>query len=150
MSDYLEGKAVRKVTQGLQVTTTATIPGATTDIFNVVGGRVIVKQITGIVTTEIGAGAGNARLLSDPTTLGAANLCNNLDIGGDVVGTMYGITGTVATAMQTGEAVLLAQVTPQIIPEGAIQFLTTAARDGEIQWEVQYTPIDDGAYIEAV
>ncbi len=148
MSDYLEGKAVRKVVRGVQVSRSMGIDGATVDLFNIVGGRVIVSQISGIVTTELGA-SGNCRLIMNPTVATASNLCADNDLGTDDVGTMYGITGTVGDPLQDDDAVLVAQADPLILPAGVIEFLSTSDVDGEILWEVIYTPIDDGAYIES-
>ena len=152
MADYLEGIAVTKVAEGLAVERAAALPPqtATEDLFRIEGGRVLLKQIVGEVTDNIGAVANNTKLEVNPDDAAAGDLCNVLNITGDVAGTLYGITGTPANNMFDSITVLAAQATPVILKEGAIE-LTCAASSvtGAIKWTVIYVPIDKGAYIAA-
>lgn len=151
MSDYLEGKAVRKLHKGIAVSrATATLPQtATGTLFNVVGGRVMITEIIGEVTTAIQNQANNTRLVATPTGGAASNLCANLDIANDAIGTMYSITGTVGTAMQDDLGVAVGQTTPLIVKAGAIGLVCAASNTGSVAWTICYVPIDDGAYVEA-
>ena len=152
MADFLEGKAVRTLNKGLVVRrAAATLPQtATGTLFNVVGGRVAITQILGEVTTAIQNQANNTRLVATPTGGAASNLCANLDIADDAVGTMYGITGTPANGMVDDLGVMPGQATPAIVKVGAIGLVCAASNTGEVAWTVTYVPIDDGAYVEAV
>jgi len=151
MGDFLEGKSVRKIVEGIAVERAAALPPqtATGTLFNVAGGRVLLKQILGRVTTAIGNVANNTNLSHNPADGAAGNLCAVADIDNDAVGTVYGITGTVATALQKSVNVILAQATGQILKEGTIDLICAAnSGTGAIKWTVIYVPIDDGAYIE--
>ena len=151
MSDYLKGKAVRKITEGIAVERDAALPpqSDTEDLFTVVGGRVLLKQIIGEVTTQIGNVANATKLEHNPDDASAGDMCGTVDIDNDDVGTVYGITGTVGTAMQKSTDVLLAQASPQILKAGAIEITCAGSSvSGGIKWTVVYVPIDDGAYIE--
>jgi hypothetical protein len=151
MSQFLEGKSVRKVVEGIAVERPAALPPqtATANLFRVVGGRVLLKQIIGQVTTAIGNVANNTNLSFNPTDAAAGNMCAVADIDNDAIGTVYGITGTVATALQKSTNVLLGQVTSHILKPGTIDLICAAnSGTGAIRWTVIYVPIDDGAYIE--
>ena len=153
MSDYLEGKAVRKVVEGIVVERAAALPpqADTEDIFTVVGGRVLLKQIVGEVTDAIGNVANATNLEFDPDDAAAGDMCDTVDIDDDAAGTIYGITGTPAGNMVKSTDVLVAQAAAQILKPGVIQLTCVGASvDGAIKWSVLYVPIDDGAYIEAV
>lgn len=151
MSDYMEGKAVRKVTEGLVVERATALPPQTAsdDLFTVVGGRVLLKQIIGEVTTQIGAVANNTNLEFNPDDAARGDMCAVLNITGDAVGTLYGITGTAATAMQEATVSLARQATELILKPGVIELHCAGnSGTGAIKWTVLYVPIDDGAYIE--
>lgn len=150
MSDFLAGKSVRKLLKGIQVNRdSATLPQTTTGaLFNVVGGRVAITQIVGEVTTAIQDQANNTRLVATPTGGSASNLCANLSIADDAIGTMYSITGTVGTAMQDDLGAVVDQTIPLIVKAGAIGLVCAASNTGEVKWSISYVPIDDGAYVE--
>lgn len=79
---------------------TATLPQSTAAAkFTVSGGKVLICDIIGEVTTIIEAGANNMKLISNPTVGADVDLCAVLDIAEDAVGTTYHITGTLADAM---------------------------------------------------
>ncbi len=149
MSDYLKGKAVRTLTKGIRVTTSAGLANGNTDLFEIVGGHVIVHQILGVVTTATAAANATTKLASTPDSgAGASDMCDVLVINDDAVGTMYGITGTPGDNMVSSEQVLVGQASEQILPPGNIVLnQADATRTGQIRWEVFYTPVEDGAYI---
>jgi hypothetical protein len=124
--------------------------GADVPIFNILGGRVAIRQIIGEIT--VGAsGATNMTLQSTPTIGTAAAMCLLLSVNAQEVGTLLTITGAVGDAMYGVSAGLAQSMTRDLIlPIGAIEVTSSAAETVTIKWSVFYVPIDDGAYIEAV
>ncbi len=153
MSVLNELDGLRKAVIGERVSkASAALPQtATGNLFTVTGGRVMVLQIMGEVTTIIQNQACNTKLSHDPDVGAAADICAVLDIANDAVGTNYGITGTVADAMVgASHAYLVAQASPLILPAGVITLTTAASNTGAVKWDVLYIPIDEGARISAV
>lgn len=147
MSDYLAGKAVRKIALGIKVDTAIDAVGTgANDIFEVIGGRVLMVDWIGEVTTEIQAAATVSRL-----RIGTTALSDTLDITGDTVGTLYGITGTVANDMYDTSGYRIAQAGALILDEGTVNFHNASGGStGAIAFTMIYIPIDDGAYVEAI
>ena len=151
MSDYIEGKALRKLQLGAKVErATATLPQtAAAAIFNVLVGRVSITRIVGEVTTILGA-VGNMSLEGNPTTGTMVPLCAVVAAGTKEAGTLLGITGTFANAMLAANAgALEAQVHNAVLPVGTIDLRLSASSTGSVKWTLFYVPIDDGAYVEA-
>ena len=144
-------RAIRDVTFGRAVdfTGTTTLPAtATQNLFVVNGGRIILTGIVGEVTTVIQTQACNAKLISTPTTGTAVDLCGVLNISAKEVGCLFGITGTLATALvgaNAGATNLLA--TPIIIPIGVIGLNTSATNTGAIKWRMTYVALDSAASV---
>ena len=149
MSDYLEGKAVRKLHAGLRaVTDPVVFTDASTTLFNVVGGRVLVKQILGVATTAVEDDAITMQLQIDPDVGAAAAFTAATSIRNDALGTRYAVAGFDVTEDIVISTDGMAVGDEFILPIGEINALRSAARTGAIQWEIFYVPIDDGAYIE--
>lgn len=127
---------------------TATLPQtATSAIFTIATGLVLVTQIWGYATTAIGAVATTLKLQSNPTATGSSvDLDATVDANADVVGTIYGITGTAANAMLHGLAII-GQVSPIILPIGTIDLVTGSSTTGSIAWGLRYFPLEAGATI---
>lgn len=119
------------------------------DLFNIEGGNVLVNLILGEVTTIIETKTVNFKLQADPDTGTTTDLCGNLDLSADEVGTLYTITGDAAAdAMQRGESGSVpAQTTAVVVAPGVIQAVVGATHTGSIKWSVWYIPLEDGAYI---
>lgn len=152
MSDYIAGKALRKLLYGKKVDrATATLPQGTTEsLFNVEGGRVLVTLIVGEVTTAIQNQTNNVKLVANPDTGTTVDMCANLDIDDDEIGTLYTIAGAPGTAMQDGmSGAVEGQDEPVVVAAGAIQLTCSASNTGSVKWTLFYVPIDDGAYVEA-
>lgn len=141
------GTVVTRATAALPQTTTASL-------FTVATGRVLLTSLVGAVTTVIQTQANNTKIVFDPTAAGATgDLCANLDITGDAVGTFYSITGTPATAMQDN----LLYVPPNkalawpgiVLDPGAIALTCAASNTGSVSWTVTYVPLDTGATVAA-
>jgi hypothetical protein len=146
------GQVLRNLSLGLAVErATAALPATTQSaLFNVVGGRIAVLGIIGEVTTVIQTQACNTKIRTNPTTGSDVDICANLDITGDEVGCLYGITGTFSDAMvgaNAGATVLPDR--PVVVPIGTIDMVTSATNTGSVKWAIFYEPIDDGAYVTA-
>jgi hypothetical protein len=146
----------RELTRGITVDrATDTLP-ATTDeaLFRITGGRILLVDLVGEVTTVIQTQANNTKLKFNPTATGAdVDLCAVLDITADAVGTLYSLTGTVGDAMTSrllclSAADLLAR--PIVLSEGDIELDCAATNTGSVAWSAVYVPLDSGAELAAV
>ena len=154
MSDFLAGKAIRKMNLGLKVDrATATLPATTTEtIFTVATGRVILTSIVGEVTTVVQTQACNASLISTPTVGTAVLMCAVLNITASEVGCLFSITGLNSDALMilpAGAGLGYCMTHWQVIPIGNIGFVTSATNTGAVKWSVTYFPYDDGATLVA-
>lgn len=135
------GTRVTRATEALPQTNTKSL-------FTVAGGKVLVTSIVGEVTAQIGAVANATKLTVVPTAGPLADLCATTDITGDVIGTLYSITGTVATAMLTDGAVQ-SLVGGVVVNTGSIN-VDCAGNDGgagRVSWVLTYVPLDAGATV---
>lgn len=126
--------------------------GAAVAIFTVSGGRILLRQIIGEVTTAIGAGTTpDAKFQSNPTTGTTTDLCATASIASDEVGTLYGITGTRADAMLESSSGGLPTMNNNglIIPVGGIEFIVDENVAGSIKFDAWYLPLDLGALMVA-
>ena len=122
---------------------------AQTATFTVVG-AVRLISIVGRVTTAIQAAAVNLTLTSNPTVGADSDICANADLNNQPAGTVLGITGTLATALQISatEGALPDQVTPVVLQPGTLDVVTDASRTGQVEWTATYEPITaDGAMV---
>ena len=147
----LKDNAAAKAALGIGVDrATATLPAtATAAIFTVAGGRCLVTQILGEVTTIIQTQACNLKLQGNPTATGSSvDLCADLNISAKAVATLFGITGTLADALLSGLAIV-GQSIPQVVQAGTIDLVTSATNTGSVKWHIRYIPLDEGATITA-
>lgn len=149
--EHFDGDAVQAMTMGKKVSkATATLAGTSTvDLFTVATGRVVVHAIVGEVTTVVQGQTTSCKLISTPTTGTAVDLCAALDLTGDEVGCLYGITGLFSDALVGSDAGATVSLrNPIIVPIGVIGFNNaSAANTGSVKWDIYYTPLDTGATI---
>jgi hypothetical protein len=139
---FFRGSSVSKAAAALPATTTG-------NLFTITGGRILLTGIVGEVTTVIQTQACNTKVVFDPTATGSnVDLCANLDITGAVVGSFFTITGTAATAMQNGLAVV-GMTIPWVLQPGAVALTTAATNSGQVKWKMWYMPIDSGVTVAA-
>lgn len=120
------------------------------DLFTVAGGRVLVTQIVGEVTTIMESKTINIKLQSNPTTGTTNDMCGALDCTGLEAGTLLSITGTAGDAMIAGSSgAVKGMLAPVIVAVGAIEANVGATHTGSIKWSIWYIPLDEGAYVEA-
>jgi len=128
---------------------TATLPQSTTEAkWTITGGKVLICDIIGEVTTIIGAGANLLKLISNPTVGADVDLCATLDIDSAAVGSTFHITGTLTDAMVkkvsgAGDS----QASPIEVSEGTIDISCSASKTGSVKWVLFYIPIDAGAKV---
>lgn len=131
-----------------------TVPqNATTTIFTVAGGRVVVTALTGKVTTVIGGTAPALKLIATPTVGTLNDMCAALTITGSEVGTQFTLPGLPATALYgtiSKSGSVAGPVQTQIVAAGTIGMNVSAAdATGAITWTLCYAPLDTGATVVA-
>lgn len=149
MSEYVDGKSLRKLMLGLKVDHAAeAVAAALTPIFTVAGGRILMTGFLGEMTVVSGANA--VHFEATPTTGASIPLAAALDIDAMVVGDILTITGlgTDAALYNASTAGIPMMYRPMLIPIGSISYHAAAA-EGTMKWTMFYIPIDDGAYVRA-
>ena len=129
--------------------------GSTLNLFNIVGGRVLMTSIIGEVgTVAIGVGPNNSKLKLDASTGSDRDLCADLDIDAYGIGEVLGITGINTDTMippTPGYGSVEGMTVPVVLQDGALALeCDGGAILGKIKWTLHYIPIDDGAYVQAV
>lgn len=114
-------------------------PGQTA--YFTVSGRVMVVKIVGEVTVQIEGVAVSIKLIANPTVGADVDLCTAVVVNGDVVGTMYNITGTLADVMvATTSGAMISQANGIDVAAGTIDLHTDINATGEIKWSIHYIP----------
>jgi hypothetical protein len=126
----------------------STLPQTTQTAYFTVSGKVLISDIVGEVTVEIGAGANNMRIIANPTVGADVDICANLDVDTDAVGTMYHISGTLADALiASTSGAFASQTLPIIVAAGTIDLYCSASKAGQTKWCLYYIPLETGATI---
>lgn len=133
---------------------TASLPQTTAaGLFRITGGKIRILSIVGEVTTVIQTQTNNTKLQFASASPGATtDLCAVLDITAKAVGSLFSITGTLATAMKvtTNNMVVPADdlASPGlVIGPGDIKLSCSASNTGAVKWTVNYEAVDQGANI---
>lgn len=151
MASSIPGRQIRIAKYGITVTrNAANLPQTTSgNLFQVIGGRILLTTIVGEVTSVLQTLANNTRLQA-VNSMGTAvtDMCANADITGRGVGVLFGITGTPSSPMLDGGSV--PQTSELVVQTGFIRLTTAASATGQIKWLVTYIPLDDGAVVTAV
>ena len=147
----MDATAVEELNVGTRVDrTAATLPASTTGTIFTVTGSVLLVSIIGTVGTIIQTQACNLSIsLVDTLTSTTTALCAVLNISAKAAGSLLTITGTLATAMQSG-LILPVQAAPVILVPGNLIITTSATNTGTIGWSVWYVPLTAGASMAAV
>jgi len=127
----------------------ANLPQTTqTPYFTVVGGKVRILDIVGEVTTIIQDAAVNVKLVSNPTVGADVDMCAQVNIQADAIGTMLHITGTPADAMiETVSGCFTAQASEIVVAAGTIDLYADASVTGATKWTIVWLPLDSGARV---
>ena len=122
-------------------------------VFNFVGGRVLLHDLLGVVTTQLEAAALLLHWDADMDVGGDAALSiDSADLTGDVVGTQYLMPAAAGGAMTVPAGGAFLRLFPAlgwVVSAGALDLHASAGNTGGIKWTLFYTPIDDGAYVVA-
>ena len=120
------------------------------ELFKVAGGECQINLIVGEVTALMETKTINFKLFLDADTGTDTDMCGNLDLSADEIGSLYTLEGTVATTMQTGQSgSCIGPEVVIIVSPGGIDATVGATHFGDIKWTLWYTPLEDGAYITA-
>lgn len=153
-----ETKGVQVYRAGLRTETglyvayraTATLPQTTQSALFTVTGRIRLLDIQGVVTTVVQTQANNTKIVANPTVGADVDMCAVLDITAAAVGSVFSITGTLATAMvKTVSGVGVYQAASQTVEAGTIDLSCAASNTGSVKWSLRYMPIDPGAIVVA-
>jgi hypothetical protein len=130
-----------------------TSPLTTGNIFTYTG-TIEIMAIWGRITTVVAAATTNCKLSVKSDALTTYDICANLDIDADPVGSLLSITGTAANAMvSTANGVLAPTQAGRIIAtcttSGVILATYGAASTGAILWQMQWRPLSAGAIVAA-
>ncbi len=126
--------------------------GATTSVFTVGTGRILVTALYGVVSVAAVDGTGDTLLFSaNPTTGTATNMCAaSADLTGSEIGTMVSVQGTIATALQVAKSGAVPGLATggQIVNIGTIDTISSvdAGTGGAVlALHCWFIPLDDGA-----
>jgi hypothetical protein len=145
---------IRDIHVGLLVeATTNPIVTGSNAVFTIAGGRILLVDLLGQVTTELQAAALLLHWDAAPTTGGAAALSiDSADLTGDTVGTEYLMPAAAGGAMTVpagGAYLRLFPALGWVVTVGTLNLHASASRTGGIKWSLFYLPLDDGAYAAA-
>lgn len=133
---------------------TAALPQtAAAGLFRITGGKVRILSIIGEVTTLIQTQANNTKLQFVSVAPGSTtDMCAVLDITAKAVGSLFSITGTLATAMKvtTNNMVVPADDLARpgmVLGPGDIKLNCAASNTGAVKWTINYEKVDEGANI---
>jgi hypothetical protein len=158
MSRLTKGRALRELALGLRAEKTLAAL-ADGNLFTTYG-RVLITLLYGQVTAAGDGGATTIKLQTETNTI---DLCAATTVTGDVIGTMYFLTGEVAVILNgTGNTPIIdvgANLTgmpssPVILGRAATADAIQQVQTGDdasltIKWTCFYIPLDDNAYVTA-
>jgi hypothetical protein len=137
--------------------TPKTMPlNATTTIFTVSGGRIMIGLLYGVVTTIIGGTTPAIKLVATPTVGTANDMCTALTITADEVGMMFVCPIAVGSALIGAAAAGKSGSASgpglggQVVAPGTIGINNSAAdATGAAQWTLFYIPLDPASNVVA-
>ena len=149
MSNYNQStrQAVANINTGLRVDR-ATSLVRNKAIFNVKGGRVLLVNLAGYVTTAMHGTTNATQLQHDATNGAAVDLCDTLDLNACAQYSFLAITGAAGDAMTKATSAIRGMTIPVILGEGQVKIVRQADVAGSVAWSVWYVPLDEGAYMD--
>lgn len=151
MANLQKGKALRELTLGFTVATTAaTLAAALTPMFTITGGRVLMTTFRGVISVASGPNA--VHIEATPTIGTSQPIAANLDIDPAIAGDTLTINGKADGAMTYNASTVGNQSMcygPIILQTGTLDYHAAAA-EGTVKWTMTYIPLDDGAYVSKV
>jgi hypothetical protein len=130
---------------------TANLPQTTNHALFTIPVRILVTGIIGEVTTVIQTQANNTKLLLDATAGASADvdICAVLDITGDAVGQLYGVTGTFTDALVGAGAAAPFPARRIVLEPGTLNLSCAASNTGQVKWDLWYIPLEQGNPVTA-
>lgn len=155
MATFIQGKSLRLLEYGPQVLKTAqALPQtATSTLFTVTGGRVIITSLVGTVSTVIGGTATTVALGTAPTvgTAATGGIASATAVTSKEAGTHVWLPAAAGSALvvgaNAGAAAQLLGGQAYVVSAGTITWTTSASTTGAISWALTYIPLDDGAAV---
>ena len=151
MSEYLEGKSLRKLLLGRKVDRATANMTTGLELFTIHGGNCLVTQMVGEVTTDLEAISIDYTIVADPTVGTSTDIAALVAVDDDEAGTLYTVSGVAATALQIGSSGSVpGALQPFVVAPGAIEITVTGGPGtGSVKWTLFYIPLEDGAYVTA-
>lgn len=121
-------------------------------LFTISGGRVLIVDLLGEVTTAVQNQANTTKVVFNPTVGADRDLCSGASIADVAVGTYFAIDPQ-PTALGGLQTVIgfawsrLAQ--PITLGPGTVDLNCAASNTGQVKWRLAYVPLDPGARVEA-
>lgn len=150
MTTMIKNSALRAVNLGRQsLRATAALPAtATGALFTVAGGRILITQFIGVVTTSIQAQANAIKIVATPTTGAVNDLCATVDVNGLAAGGLLSLTGLAGDVMVKSTGGGISGLRNQIVVAiGVIGLNTAATNTGSVAWSMSWVPWDDAATV---
>lgn len=155
MAGYIQGSQLRLIEYGYQVLKAAqTIPQtATSTLFTVTGGRIIITSLAGTVSTVIGGTATTLAIGTAPTvgTAATGGVASATAITSKEAGTHIWLPTAAGSALNVGAnagaAAQLLGGQAYVVSAGTITWTTSASTTGAISWAMTYIPLDTGASV---
>ncbi len=154
---YREGVGVLDQWIHVKRATTVLPQNTTTNIFQVTGGKVRIRAMVGTVTTIIASSDPVMKITSKAYDAAGAAVGTAVDVASTVdttsleVGGMVFVEGdgTALVKSNAGAAFIGANSGCWIAPQGHIQWITTASKTGNMQWDLFYQPLEETARVVA-
>lgn len=156
MSVYVPASAVNLFRLGYQVTKASqNLPqSATSTLYTVTGGNVMVTAMYGLITTVCGATATSVSLGTVPTTgtasstgLATATAVTSLEAGTWLTLSQSGSKATGLIAGTNAGTTLFQTAVNFVVAPGTISWTTGANDTGQVKWYLWYLPLDTGATV---
>jgi hypothetical protein len=130
---------------------------ATSTVFTISAGRILVTALYGVVTTIVGGTTPAVKYVATPTVGTANDMCTALTITADEAGMMWQLPLLVGSALigaaaagKSGSLSGIGGQAGQIVAPGTIGFNCSAAdATGAVTHTLYYIPIDDAARVVA-
>jgi hypothetical protein len=128
-------------------TASKTVSSVTTaNLFTISGGPIRVNDIIGYITTAIGVGANNTKLVYTSTGGSAVDLCAVLNVASSSIRRCLSISGVAADALKLSPAegvVVQVEATSAYVKlqPGVISLNCSGTNTGVIKWDLEYVPI---------
>jgi len=131
----------------------ASLPQTAQTAYFTITGRVLITMLVGEVTTEVQAQATTLQWVANPTVGADVTITSaGLDATGDTVGTLYGVTGTLASQIDIRASGVLApselMASPGLLlAAGTLDLKTVASSTGGTKWTIHYVPLDSNSTV---